>query len=128
MFPLSVSISTLIKADWKLENNPLGNLGFYLNMAQIIYFPILFWGIIKSPADAILFFSMITGAHFFPYGWFYHAKAYYIIAPVISVVVMLLGLYINGDHLWLIPLFMVVILTLLTYWLYLDYKKKMNMS
>ena len=85
MFPLSVGMSTLIKADWKLKNNPLGNLGLFLNLAQIIYFPILIWGIIKSPNDAIMFFAIITGAHFFPYGWFYNAKAYYVMAPMISV-------------------------------------------
>jgi hypothetical protein len=42
MFPLSVGISTLIKADWKSKDNPLGDLGLYLNLAQLIYFPILF--------------------------------------------------------------------------------------
>lgn len=124
MFPLSVGISTLIKADWKLKNNPLGNLGLFLNLAQLIYFPILFWGIIKSPNDAILFFAIITGAHFFSYGWFYNAKPYYIMSPIISVVIMLLGLYLNGEHLWLIPFSMPILFLFLIFWLYLDYKNK----
>ena len=111
MFPLSVGISTLIKADWKLKNNPLGNLGLYLNLAQIIYFPILFWGMIKSPNDAIIFFAIITGAHFFPYGWFYNAKAFYVMAPMISVVIMFLGLYLNEENLWLVPFSMVILLS-----------------
>lgn len=124
MFPLSVGMSTLIKADWRLKNNPLGNLGLYLNMAQLIYFPILFWGIIKSPNDAIIFFAIITGAHFFPYGWFYNAKPFYVMAPVISVAIMGLGLYLNGDNLWVIPLSMTLLLLLLISWLSIDYKKK----
>ncbi|MFD2044798.1 DUF7010 family protein [Ornithinibacillus salinisoli] len=126
MFPLSVGISTLVKADWKLENNLLGNLGLYLNLAQIIYFPILFWGIIKSPNDAIIFFAIITGAHFFPYGWFYNAKAYNVMAPISAVVIMLLGLYLNGENLWLIPFSFTILLLFLIFWLHLDYKKKIK--
>ena len=96
MFPLSIGMSTLIKADWKLKNNPLGNLGLFLNLAQIIYFPIIIWGMIKSPNSAIMFFAIITGAHFFPYGWFYNAKPYYVMAPIISCVILFLGLFLNG--------------------------------
>jgi hypothetical protein len=128
MFPLSVGISTIIKADWKLKNNPLGNLGLYLNLAQIIYFPILFWGIIKSPNDAIIFFAIITGAHFFPYGWFYNAKAFYVMAPMISVVVMFLGMYLNEENLWLVPFSMVILLLFLILWLHLDYKRKIKLN
>lgn len=126
MFPLSVGISTFIRADWKLKNNPLGKLGLYLNLAQLIYFPILFWGMIKSPEDAIIFFAIITGAHFFPYGWFYHTKAFYVMASVISVSIMFLGLYLNGNHLWFIPFSMTILLIILIFWLYLDYKGKMK--
>lgn len=128
MFPLSVGISTVIKADWKLKNNPLGNLGLFLNLAQIIYFPILFWGILKSPNDAIMIFAIITGAHFFPYGWFYNAKIYYVMAPVISVMIMILGLNLNADQLWMVPFSMVILLLLLILGLHLNYKKKSQNS
>ncbi|WP_332631305.1 DUF7010 family protein [Halalkalibacter flavus] len=124
MFPLSVGISSLIRADWRLKNNPLGDLGLYLNLAQIIYFPILFWGIARIPNDAIIFFAIITGAHFFPYGWFYNAKPFYIMAPIISIVIMFLGLFLNGEDLWLIPLSMIVLILFLIFWLILDYKRK----
>ncbi len=66
MFPLSMGLSNLLKADWKFEGNPLGKLGVFLNIAQLVYFPILFWAIGKSPEEAIIFFSIITAAHFFP--------------------------------------------------------------
>lgn len=124
MFLLSIGISTLIKADWKLKNNPFGNLGLYFNLAQIIYFPILFWGIIESPNDAIMLLAIITGAHLFPYGWFYNAKPYYVMAPITSVVIMLLGLYSNEENLWLEPFSMVILLLFLILWLSLDYKRK----
>lgn len=128
MFPLSVGISTLINADWKLKKNPLGNLGLFLNLAQIIYFPILFWGIIKSPNDAIMLFAIITGAHFFPYGWFYNAKLYYVMAPVISVIIMILGLNLSADQLWMVPFSMVILLLFLVLGLNLNYKKKSQNS
>ncbi|WP_077310102.1 DUF7010 family protein [Terribacillus halophilus] len=124
MFPLSVGISNLIKADWKSKDNPLGDLGLYLNLAQLIYFPILFWGIIESPSNAIMLFAIITGAHFFPYGWFYNAKSFYAMAPIISVIIMLLGLFLDVKILWLEPLAMVVLLLFLILMVHLDYKKK----
>ncbi|OIJ20124.1 hypothetical protein BKP45_10070 [Anaerobacillus alkalidiazotrophicus] len=124
MFPLSVGISSLIRSDWRLKNNPLGDLGLYLNLAQFIYFPILFWGIIKSPNEAIIFFAIITGAHFFPYGWFYNAKPFYVMAPIITVIIIFLGIYLNGEDLWLIPFSMIILILFLILWLILDYRRK----
>ncbi|MFD1068126.1 DUF7010 family protein [Oceanobacillus locisalsi] len=118
MFPLSIGISVVIKADWQLKRNPLGNLGFIFNVAQLIYFPIIFFSMISSPENVVLFFAIITGAHFFPYGWLYNAKPFYIMAPVIAVVLMILGIYLNGAHLWVIPFFLLICL------LIADYKKK----
>ncbi|MDL4843245.1 DUF7010 family protein [Aquibacillus rhizosphaerae] len=126
MFPLSIGISTLLKADWKFKDIPLGNLGMYLNVAQIIYFPILIWAIVKNPEVAVIFFAIIVGAHFFPYGWLYDAKAYYIMAPLISVIIMTVGLYLVEAKLWLIPLCMVVLFLILILLVYIDYKKKFN--
>ena len=124
MFPMSIFISKIIKADWNTNDNPLGKLGLYLNLAQLMYFPILFWAFSKNPEYMIIFFSVITGAHFFPYGWFYNTKAYFIIAPIISITVMLLGWKIIRINLWQIPLVMIFLLIILSSWLYLDYKKK----
>ncbi|WP_407670473.1 DUF7010 family protein [Pallidibacillus pasinlerensis] len=39
------------------------------------------------PEDAVLYFDIIKGVHFFPYGWFYITKAYYVMAPVMSVTI-----------------------------------------
>lgn len=123
MFPLSVLISRVIKADWKPDDNPLGSLGLFLNLAQFMYFPIVFWAFIKSPNEMLLFFSVITGAHFFPYGWFYNTKAYSMMAPLISIIMIVIGWTNDGD-LWYIPATMVPLLIILIVWLYIDYKKK----
>ncbi|KAB8137813.1 hypothetical protein F9U64_07705 [Gracilibacillus oryzae] len=124
MFPLSVAMSTLLKVEWKFTDIPLAKIGLYLNLAQIIYFPILIWAIIKSPNDAIMIFAIIIGAHFFPYGWLYNTKSYYVMAPVISVLILGLGLFLDGENLWLIPLSMAILLLILFILNYIDYKKK----
>ena len=124
MFPLAVIISKAIKAEWKVNDHPLGDLGLYLNIAQLMYFPLLFWVFAKSPEHMVLFFIVITGAHFFPYGWFYHTKAYYIMAPVISIMSMAIGWTMDVERLWILPLAMVFLLLILDVWLYIDYKKK----
>ena|SRR5690625_1252668 len=124
MFPLSLGISHIMKADWKIEGNPLAILGMYLNIAQIIYFPILIWAIGKRPEEAVIFFAIITSAHFFPYGWFYHTKSYSIMAPLMALLIMLIGWNIGSDQLWLVPLIMVICLFVLILWIQKDYKNK----
>ncbi|MBO1004577.1 DUF7010 family protein [Pseudogracilibacillus auburnensis] len=124
MFPLSVLMAKVLKAEWKFKKDtPLADLGLYLNLAQFIYFPIVFWALIKSPTEMILFFAIITGAHFFPYGWFYHTNVYYIFAPITAVLVTIIGFFANGK-LWLIPLTIVILLLIMILLLYIDYKKK----
>lgn len=124
MFPVAVVISKLIKADWRSPNNPLGDLGLILNVAQFMYFPLIFWVFANNPNQMILFFAVITGAHFFPYGWFYHTKAYYIMAPIISISIMIIGWTLTPRHLWFISSSMVFLLILLIIWLYIDFRKK----
>jgi len=125
-FPLAILISKVIKADWRVNDNPLGMLGLYINLAQLMYFPILFFTFAKAPNQVIIFFAVITGAHLFPYGWFYNTKAFMIMAPVISVLVTIIGWNIEFSRLWLIPLSMIVFLIILNIWLYIDYKVKLQ--
>jgi len=124
MFPLAIVIAKIIKADWKSDDSPIGDLGLYLNLAQLMYFPIIFWAFAKNPHEMIVFFAVITGAHFFPFGWFYNTKAYYIMAPVISIVVTIISWTLEITSLWLIPLTIVIFLLILIVWLYFDYKGK----
>lgn len=126
MFPLSITIAKFIKADWKSKDHPLGALGFQFNLAQTMYFPLLAWAFVKSPSEMILFFAIITAAHFYPFGWVYNTKAYYIMAPVISVGLMVIGWNRSDQNLWLMPLTMVFSLLILVGWLILDYKRKVK--
>lgn len=126
MFPLSIAFNHLLKADWKLEGNPLSTLGLILNVAQFVYFPILFWAIGTNTEIAVIIFAIITGAHFFPYGWFYQSKAYYVMSPVISIAIMLIGWNLAVDKLWIVPLTTVILLSILVIWLYQEYRGKTN--
>lgn len=125
MLPCAIALSKLYKVDWKSEGLPLSDLGLGLNLAQLMYFPILFLVFAHSPSDMVAVFAIITAAHLYPYGWLYQAKAYYIFAPVISVLVMILG-FTAGEKLWMIPLLMAVTLVLLNISLFADYKKKLS--
>ncbi|MET3576088.1 DUF7010 family protein [Bhargavaea ullalensis] len=124
MFPLAVGLSSLLKTDWKSEGNPLGSLGLILNVAQFMYFPLVFWAFGVHPETMLLIFAVITGAHLFPYGWVYMTKAYYFLAPAMAIAVTVIGW--NGDSSvrWLIPLTMALLLMALNMWLWLDYRKK----
>ena len=68
-------------------------------------------------------YAIITGAHFFPYAWFYHARAYAALAAVIPVGSLLLGLRLAGDQLYFIPAFVAACLVLLGGLLLVSYRK-----
>lgn len=128
MLPLAILISKVIKADWATNDNPVGILGLYINLAQLMYFPILFFTFAKNPHQMIIFFAVITGAHLFPYGWFYNTKAFTIMSPIISFLVIIIGWNIDAAKLWVIPLSMIVLLVIINIWLYIDYRAKCQFS
>lgn len=124
LFPIALFVSKIMKADWQLKDNPLSMLGLIFNMAQFMYFPIIIWAFVQSPEQMVFFFAIIAGAHFFPYGWFYDTKVYYVMAPVIAVVIMIIGWDLDESILWLIPL--VMTLSLLVMVLLLSYNLNRN--
>lgn len=80
--PLAWGLSKVFGTTWALPHNPLG---LRLNVAQLFYFPFLFFIYGSPPAYFIMIYGIITGAHLFPYAWFYHAPLYTVMAGVISV-------------------------------------------
>jgi len=126
MLPLAFLFSKILRTDWKVKDNPLEALGLWLNFAQLFYFPILIFVLIRKPEYFVMTYIIITGAHFFPYAWYYNVKAFAIMAGVISFGSMFLALYVNAEQLYLLPLCMVVALLILAVWLYLSYKKSVG--
>ena len=126
MLPLALLISKIIKTTWTIKENPLQPLGLWLNFAQLFYFPFLIFTLIKSPDYFVMVYAIITGAHFFPYAWFYKTNLFAIFAGLISIGALAIGLVVPPDKMYLIPLLMSVALLILTILLYFDTKKKLT--
>ena len=105
MLPLAWLFSRLIGTDWKMPDNPLSPLGLWLNFAQLFYFPFLIYFLSRSPEHFVMGYAIITGAHLFPYAWFYREPGYAVAAGVISVGALFGGLYTTPDTRYIIPLF-----------------------
>lgn len=125
MLPLAFGLSRLFKTNWKIKNNPLDPLGLWLNFAQLFYFPFLVFILIKIPDYFLMSYVIITGAHFFPYAWFYQEIGFAIMAGVISVGSLIMALTLPQEQFFLIGLFMVVSLLVLASWIFLSYRKKL---
>jgi len=123
MLPLAFLLSKVLKTTWTVKGNPLEPLGLWLNFAQLFYFPMLVFVLIMKPEYFILCYVIITGAHFFPYAWYYKTKAFAVMAGIISIGSMAIALAVQAENLYLIPLFMVGSLLVLAVWLLLDFKK-----
>lgn len=124
LLPLAFLFSKLFKTVWKDEGNPLDPLGLWLNFAQLFYFPFLVFSLIRFPEYFVMVYAIITGAHFFPYAWFYRTLLYAVFAGIISVGAMLLGLFLEPDQMYIIPLSVSILLLFLTLLLFLDSRRK----
>jgi hypothetical protein len=124
MMPIAFLFSRLFNSKWKIANNPLNGLGLWLNLAQLLYFPFVFIFMGKNPEQMPMALAIITGAHFFPYAWFYQSKGYAVLAGVIVICSTLLGTSgsIDNPSLW-IALLMAGMLLVLSLWSYVDYRK-----
>jgi hypothetical protein len=124
LIPLALMFSKILKTNWKIKDNPLQPLGLWLNFAQLVYFPFLIFILIKYPDYFILAYAIITGAHLFPYSWFYDEIGYAIAAILISVGSMLIGLFVNTNSIFYIPIFTAFVLLLLALWMLVRYQKR----
>lgn len=124
MLPLALLISKIIKTTWTIKENPLQPLGLWLNFAQLFYFPFLVFTLIKSPDYFVMVYAIITGAHFFPYAWFYKTSLFAIFAGMISLGSLIIGLVAPIEKMYFIPLMMSMALLALTILLYFDSQQK----
>lgn len=124
LLPLAFILSKLFKTNWKIVENPLQPLGLWLNFAQLIYFPFLIFIMIKIPDYFIMTYAIITGAHFFPYSWFYKTIWYAIFGGLIALTVLLVALKLQNDKMYITAIITGSLLLLLTLLLYFDALKK----
>lgn len=126
LLPLAFGLSKILKTNWKVKNNPLQPLGLWLNFAQLIYFPILIFILIKFPDYFIMTYAIITGAHLFPYAWFYDELGYAVTAIIISVGSLLISMNIEPQSMWTVPLFTSIAFFLFAVWLFMKSKSKVD--
>lgn len=127
MFPLALLFSKLLKTSWTNKNNPLQPLGLWLNFAQLFYFPFLVFTLIRTPDYFVMVYVIITGAHFFPYAWFYKTIWFAVFAGLIAIGALLLGLNLETSQIYFIPAFMSLCLVILTTLLYFDSRTKQKL-
>jgi hypothetical protein len=126
MLPLAFGFSKIMKTIWTIKENPIQPLGLWLNFAQLFYFPFLVFALIRMPEYFVMVYAIITGAHFFPYSWFYNNLYYAIFAGIISLGSLILGLTLAQQQFFFIPLFLSLCLLVLTFFLYFDSRKKQS--
>ncbi|MEM6526009.1 MAG: hypothetical protein AAF693_19590, partial [Bacteroidota bacterium] len=101
------------KTQWKIQENPLQPLGLILNLAQLFYFPFLILCLIKFPEYFVPAYSIITGAHFFPYAWFYKEPSYGVFAGIIPLFSFLISLVVPEKEIYYVPAFTAFCLAIL---------------
>lgn len=126
LLPSAFLISKILKTNWTIKNNPLDPLGLWLNFAQLFYFPFLIFILIKNPDYFIMTYAIITGAHFFPYAWFFDEIGYAISAGIISVGALIIALSVETNGMYIVPLFTSATLLLLAIWIFVSHKKKLK--
>lgn len=124
LLPLAFLFSKIFRTVWVIRSNPLQPLGLQLNFAQLFYFPLLVFILIKSPGYFVMGYAIITGAHFYPYAWFYKTKLYAVFAGIIAFGSLILALYVPLDKMFYLPLFTAVCLAVLTLLLFFDSRSK----
>jgi hypothetical protein len=120
--PLAFALSKVFKTQWKSPGNPLEPLGLWLNFAQLFYFPFLVFVLLTEPQFFIMTYAIITGAHFFPYAWYYKSMPFAVMAGVIAVGAMFLGLALPADRMYVLPFVMAGALAVLAIWLLSSWK------
>ncbi|MGS2727536.1 DUF7010 family protein [Psychroserpens sp. BH13MA-6] len=123
LLPFAFGLSKVLKTNWKVKNNPLQALGLWLNFAQLIYFPFLIFILIKYPDYFIMAYAIITGAHLFPYAWFYNEIGYAVWALIISIGTLVITLNVKLENMWTVPLFTSIMLFFLAGWILIRLKK-----
>ena len=124
LLPLAWFLSKVLRTTWTLPHNPLQPLGLWLNVAQLLYFPFLIFIYSRQPTYFLMTYGIITGAHFFPYAWFYNTKAYAVMAAVIALGCLVIGVRTAATAPTWVAVFMAGTLLLLSTWLIISYRQQ----
>ncbi len=68
-------------------------------------------------------YGIITGAHLFPYAWFYNEMGYAVAAIVISLGSMIIALMVSPVNIFYVPVFTALVLLFLGIWTLIRYRR-----
>ncbi|MFC3879411.1 DUF7010 family protein [Algoriphagus namhaensis] len=125
MLPLAWLFGKIMKTAWNVEGNPLNKVGMIFNIGQLFYFPFLFILLGYKPEYFALGYAIITGAHFFPYAWYYKTNWFGVFAGLIAFGSWMIAVYFP-EMSSLIPAFVSGSLLILGLGLVRDYRLKMR--
>jgi hypothetical protein len=114
----SYVLSKIMKIQYTVPENPIGILGLLLNLASLFFIPFNFIFIFKAPEYLLISLATITGAHFFPYAWFYKTKWYAIFAGEIVIGIFVLGIALKIEKIYFMALYMFISLGIMAAILY----------
>ena len=120
LVPIAYAFSKLIKAEFSVKNNPLSNLGLLFTANQGLYILIAMWAYSQAPYSMVMILAIIFGAHLLPYSWIYKSKAYFIMSIFIPLVMLIVGVTVGTERVYIIPLLMIVIDTVFSLWLFIE--------
>ena len=123
--PTAIGLSKIMKTNWSLKQNPLKVLGLWFNLAQLFYFPFLFFMLYKTPEFFVMGYAIITGAHFFLFSWYYKTMLYGLIGGIISLSALLIALS-STDNSSLIAFTASALLAILSVTLWLSYRRRLG--
>jgi hypothetical protein len=74
--------------------------------------------LLTDPDAFVMTYAIITGAHFFPYAWYYRSLPYAVMAGVIAAGALILEIVLSPADVHLLPFAMAGALAVLAIWLY----------
>ena len=120
LVPIAYLISKLIKAEFSVKNNSLSNLGLLFTANQGLYILIAMWAYSQAPYSMVMILAIIFGAHLMPYSWIYKSKAYFIMSIFIPLTMLVVGVTVGTERVYIMPLLMIVIETVFSLWLFIE--------
>lgn len=113
LMPISFLISKILKIQFSDKTNPLNNLGILFSINQMIYLLIPMWLLTAMPDKFLMVFTMIFGAHLFPFSWLYNSKSYMVLSIIIPILSLIVGLKFDNYILAIIMIIIEVVFSIL---------------
>ena len=113
LIPTSLLFSKILKINFSVKNNKLGNLAIILSVNQVLYILMVMWAYKMVPNIMTMFYAIIFGAHLMPFGWLYESKPYYVFSIVIPIVSLVIGCMLSGLYVSLFVFIMEIIFAII---------------